>query len=154
MWFTEAGSANSIARATPDGSIAEYLVPTASADPTGIALGPDGNLWFTELSANKIGRVSNLSGGGTVKSSTGTVSGDAPLTDGKTCTNDTDCVESGKACGGDVCSFKVTPHVCVLATSADPGWCSADDKCWCKSEGATCDMTSHACSFTLHDGGK
>jgi streptogramin lyase len=33
----------------------EYAVPTESSDPTSIAMGPDGNLWFTE-SAGKIGR--------------------------------------------------------------------------------------------------
>jgi streptogramin lyase len=154
LWFAEAGSANSIGRVAPDGTVAEYAIPTASADPTGMAAGPDGNIWFTELSTNKIGKISNLMGGGMVKATTGMGGGDAPLTDGKACVNDTDCLGSGKACGGDVCSYKVTPHVCVLATSGDPGWCSADAKCWCMSEGATCNMTSHACSATLHDAGK
>jgi plastocyanin len=32
-------------------------VPTANAAPAGIATGPGGSLWFTELSGNKIGRV-------------------------------------------------------------------------------------------------
>jgi streptogramin lyase len=154
LWFAEAGTANAIARATPAGSVAEYQIPTAAAEPTGMAPGSDGNIWFSELGTNKIGRVSNLTGGGTVKATTGMGGGNAPLTDGLVCTNDTDCVDSGKACGGDVCSFKVTPHVCVLATSGDPGWCSADNKCWCMSEGATCNMTSHACSSTLHDASK
>ncbi|HEY2733018.1 MAG TPA: hypothetical protein VGI70_03490, partial [Polyangiales bacterium] len=117
--------------------------------------GPDGNIWFTELSANKVGRISDLMGGGNTKASSG--GGGGPLSDGKTCTNDTDCVESGNACGGDVCSLKVMPHVCVLAVSGDPGSCSDDSKCWCASEGAKCDTTSHACSFTTHgetlDGG-
>jgi streptogramin lyase len=152
LWFAEAGTANCMARATPAGSVAEYLIPSAAAEPAGVAAGADGNIWFSELGTNKIGRVSNLMGGGTVKATTGMGGGDAPLTNGMVCTNDTDCVGSGKACGGDVCSFKVTPHVCVLATSGDPGWCSADTKCWCNSEGATCDMTSHACSSTLHGG--
>jgi len=62
-------------------------------------------------------------------------------------------VGSGKACGGDVCSWKVTPHVCVLANSGDPGWCTGDAKCWCAGEGATCDMSTHACSATVHSGG-
>ncbi len=150
LWFTENGTNNAIARITPAGSIAEYSIPSAAADPNGLTAGPDGNIWFTELSTNKIGRVSNLAGGGMLKSSPTTGGGDAPLTDGKTCVNDTDCVGSGKACGGDVCSYKVTPHVCVLATTADPGWCASDDKCWCKSEGATCDATKHACSSTTH----
>ena len=36
---------------------AEYLIPTASSYPDGIAAGPDGNLWFTESAVNKIGRI-------------------------------------------------------------------------------------------------
>jgi streptogramin lyase len=30
---------------------------TNASDPTGVAAGPDGNLWFTEYSANRIGRI-------------------------------------------------------------------------------------------------
>ena len=40
------------------GSISEFSVPSADSYPTGIAAGPDGNLWFTETSGNKIGRIS------------------------------------------------------------------------------------------------
>lgn len=42
----------------PSGTITEYTIPTSSSNPTGIALGPDGALWFTEQSASKIGRIS------------------------------------------------------------------------------------------------
>ncbi len=42
-------------------AFAEFTVPTAKSRPSGITAGPDGNLWFTELGANSIGRVS-LSG--------------------------------------------------------------------------------------------
>ena len=39
--------------------ITEFPIPTANSFPYGIAAGPDGNLWFTEISglANKIGRI-------------------------------------------------------------------------------------------------
>jgi virginiamycin B lyase len=37
--------------------IAEYLIPTPGSNPNCIAAGPDGGLWFTELAANKIGRI-------------------------------------------------------------------------------------------------
>jgi len=37
--------------------ITEFAVPTAGGDPNGIAAGSDGNLWFTELFGNKIGRI-------------------------------------------------------------------------------------------------
>ncbi len=40
-------------------SITEYPTPTtASSEPAGITLGPDGALWFTETLGNKIGRIS------------------------------------------------------------------------------------------------
>jgi len=41
------------------GAITEYVVPTSSSFPYGIASGPDGALWFTENSgiANQIGHL-------------------------------------------------------------------------------------------------
>jgi streptogramin lyase len=41
--------------------ITEFPVPTANSLPNGIAAGPDGNLWFTEQSGNKIGRITTAS---------------------------------------------------------------------------------------------
>ena len=38
-------------------SITEFPLPNARAEPWGIAAGPDGNLWFTEFRANRIGRI-------------------------------------------------------------------------------------------------
>ena len=38
-------------------AIAEYPLPTAASYAYGIAAGPDGALWFTEWSANRIGRI-------------------------------------------------------------------------------------------------
>jgi streptogramin lyase len=37
--------------------IAEFPIPTANAEPSDIAAGPDGDLWFTEALSNKIGKV-------------------------------------------------------------------------------------------------
>jgi streptogramin lyase len=37
--------------------ITEYSIPTSNSNPQGIVAGPDGNLWFTEGDANKIGRI-------------------------------------------------------------------------------------------------
>jgi virginiamycin B lyase len=34
-----------------------FSIPTASSQPTQIAAGADGNLWFTEFAANKIGKI-------------------------------------------------------------------------------------------------
>jgi streptogramin lyase len=65
LWFTESG-ANQVAkvtsggggiRPTPPGVVTEYPVPTAGSSPTGIALGPDRNLWFTEYSGNNVARM-------------------------------------------------------------------------------------------------
>ena len=38
-------------------SFIEYRIPTARSEPSYIAVGPDGALWFTELRGNKIGRI-------------------------------------------------------------------------------------------------
>src|SRR6266568_168649 len=38
-------------------TITEFPIPTASTFPRGITAGPDGNLWFTEYTGNKIGRI-------------------------------------------------------------------------------------------------
>jgi virginiamycin B lyase len=35
----------------------EFPVATAASGPFSIALGPDGNVWFTEVNSNKIGRI-------------------------------------------------------------------------------------------------
>jgi virginiamycin B lyase len=45
------------ARADVPITIAAFPTPTASAGPESITVGPDGNLWFTEVTANKIGRI-------------------------------------------------------------------------------------------------
>ena len=39
------------------GQITEFTVPTAASQPFAIAAGADGNLWFTEQTANRIGRI-------------------------------------------------------------------------------------------------
>jgi len=38
-------------------AITEFPVPTANSDPAWITAGPDGNLWFTEWGASKIGMI-------------------------------------------------------------------------------------------------
>ena len=38
-------------------AITEFAIPTANSDPSGITAGPDGNLWFTEADAGKIGEI-------------------------------------------------------------------------------------------------
>ncbi len=67
VWFTENGhgtwGGNGIGRITPQGIIATLRVrPPARSVRTllgleGITAGPDGNVWFTESAANRIGRI-------------------------------------------------------------------------------------------------
>ena len=38
-------------------AITEFPLPNAGSLPNGIAAGPDGNVWFTEYSGNRIGRI-------------------------------------------------------------------------------------------------
>jgi virginiamycin B lyase len=51
-----------IGRASPSaaGTATEFSVPTASGNPYGLVTGPDDNLWFTEYTGNKIGRITTL----------------------------------------------------------------------------------------------
>ena len=43
---------------TPSGTATEFPIPTPGSAPSGIAPGPDGNLWYAELEPDKIGQVS------------------------------------------------------------------------------------------------
>ena len=45
-------------RMTPTGTITRYTVPGTNQRAIGIAVGPDGNLWFTENSQSFVGRIS------------------------------------------------------------------------------------------------
>ena len=53
------GSAEAASAATvAPPPIVEFAVPTSNSGPGSITAGPDGNLWFTEKTGNKIGRIS------------------------------------------------------------------------------------------------
>src|SRR5262249_42361078 len=69
IWSTE-GFGTKIGRTTPDGTFREFPIPPASSLPGGIALGPDGNMWFTESNKNKIGRITTV---GTASTPAGTI---------------------------------------------------------------------------------
>src|SRR5712671_3088073 len=51
------GPAVGAATPAPAQTFNEFPVPTANSQPAGITAGPDGALWFIELLANKIGRI-------------------------------------------------------------------------------------------------
>ena len=56
VWVTQP-DANGIARITSTGTVTEFWLTTGSR-PTGITVGPDGNLWFTEAGEQaQIGRI-------------------------------------------------------------------------------------------------
>ena len=50
-------STNALGRIDRDGGITEHKVTTPNASLRGVCVGPDGDLWFTENFANKIGRM-------------------------------------------------------------------------------------------------
>jgi len=43
--------------AADTGAVVEYAIPTVNAQPVSVVTGPDGALWFTELTGNNIGRL-------------------------------------------------------------------------------------------------
>ncbi len=51
--------------AAPVGQIAEFPTVTANAGPEGIVAGPDGNLWYAEINANRIAEVNPSTGAST-----------------------------------------------------------------------------------------
>ena len=66
LWFTETGpmdadptdtGPNNLGQITSAGVINEIQLPTDDSDPTGITLGPDGNIWFTEAATADIRRA-------------------------------------------------------------------------------------------------
>jgi len=55
LWF--AASDGTIGRLDTKGKLTTVTVPTEGAYPAGIAIGPDGKIWFTESAASRIGRL-------------------------------------------------------------------------------------------------
>src|SRR5207247_1718620 len=61
---SSSGPFTTVATVTPGTTgFTEYAVPTSSSQPGGIAWGPDGNLWFTEVAGNKVAKITT---GGTI----------------------------------------------------------------------------------------
>lgn len=55
VWFTH--GAGWIGRITTSGIVSGFPLLTPTGEPQIITVGSDGNLWFTEMAANKIGRI-------------------------------------------------------------------------------------------------
>ena len=51
--------------AAPTGQISEFATATANAGPEGMVAGPDGNLWYAEINANKIAEANPATGAST-----------------------------------------------------------------------------------------
>ncbi|HUK33273.1 MAG TPA: hypothetical protein VLV86_05155 [Vicinamibacterales bacterium] len=62
VWFTHG---NALARVQPDGTITEFKIPSGN-QPSDLVVAGDGNIWFTEYEAGKIGQlvVSSITSGG------------------------------------------------------------------------------------------
>lgn len=56
LWFTSQIE-NKIGRATVNGELQYFTIPTQDSGPEDIALGSDSALWFTEINVGKIGRI-------------------------------------------------------------------------------------------------
>jgi streptogramin lyase len=63
LWFTEYEGGGGVGRVTPTGTVTEFSegINRRHRNPSEIAAGPDGNLWFTELGGaigeDAIGRI-------------------------------------------------------------------------------------------------
>lgn len=53
----QGGTVAAIDRVTADGTVTEFPLPGAGGAPTRLALGSDGNVWFTELVEDRVGRI-------------------------------------------------------------------------------------------------
>jgi RHS repeat-associated protein len=74
LWYSGVGFSGGVGtsyvgKMAVDGTYTQIATPTNSSSMGGIVVGPDGNIWFTEPGANKIGKV-NLSGSFTSSSFT------------------------------------------------------------------------------------
>lgn len=66
LWFSgyravpDGGAGKSVAtidRMTPAGNVTQFEMPGPGSFPTRLAVGPDGNVWFTEMQEDKVGRI-------------------------------------------------------------------------------------------------
>jgi len=65
LYVAETGTnigGNAIGRLMPNGEQKHFFLPAGAGSPWGIAAGPDGKIWFTEVSAGKVGRLDPATG--------------------------------------------------------------------------------------------
>lgn len=57
IWFTEPSRTGFVSRLGVNGDVHYFPITGANAEPDGIALGSDGNIWFTVSALGKVGRL-------------------------------------------------------------------------------------------------
>ena len=57
LWITDGGLNAIVVASTAGKVLAVHRLPTSNAGPSGITVGPDKNIWFSEFVANRIGRI-------------------------------------------------------------------------------------------------
>jgi streptogramin lyase len=60
LWVTLQATDNihdAIGRMSTSGVLTTFAVPTTKSGPWGLAVGPDGNVWFAEIRAHKVGKL-------------------------------------------------------------------------------------------------
>lgn len=63
MWFTEPFSIGAITHGTAfTAVVTHYAIPSVTPEPDGITIGSDGNVWFAETRAGKLGRLNPSTG--------------------------------------------------------------------------------------------
>jgi streptogramin lyase len=65
LYVAESGTnigGNAIGRLLPTGVLKQFFLPAGAGAPWGIAVGSDGKIWFTEVSAGKVGRLDPADG--------------------------------------------------------------------------------------------
>jgi streptogramin lyase len=72
LWFSTISvikDVSGVGHVTQDGRIVQYISPTINASVGGVAIGPDGNVWFTEGRQTQVGppgRIARLAPGGKI----------------------------------------------------------------------------------------
>lgn len=65
LYIAESGNntaGNAIGRLLPTGALKHFSLPAGAGGPWGITVGPDDKIWFTEVSAGKVGRLDPATG--------------------------------------------------------------------------------------------
>jgi virginiamycin B lyase len=65
LYIAETGTnigGNAIGRLMPNGELKQFFLPAGAGSPWGIVAGPDGKIWFTEVSSGKVGRLDPATG--------------------------------------------------------------------------------------------